>query len=181
MNTLSEDVPIGWMSIIVDRLDTVESIGNDVMLASGVLIGLTSASDQLNSKWGDYDVEDCQQAAEALATGSFIDGGRVAIRGGSAGAYTSLSSVTFAPDPTYFKTACGAYGCVADIESLTKVMEKFEMRYIYTLMGCDPTGGKWDSRNPIKNVAKLSVPLLVRDMMHLAIMCRPCVHAIPLS
>ena len=167
----------------MDRLDTVEFIGNDGTLALCVLIGLTSASDLLNGKWGIYDVDDCKEAATTLSAApySFIDVGRVAIRGGSAGAYTTLSSLTFAPDPTFYKTGCGAYGCVADIESLTKVMEKFEMRYIYTLMGCPPDGGAWDSRNPIKNVSKLRKSLLVRDTMHLTITCGTYMGVILLS
>ncbi|KAG6373267.1 Alpha/Beta hydrolase protein [Boletus reticuloceps] len=117
--------------------------------------------DLLNSNWGIYDIQDCQQAAAAMATGSYIDGKRVAIRGGSAGAYTTLSSVTFAPDPTFYKTACGAYGCVTDVETLTKSTEKFESQYIYTLFGSPPDHGAWDARNPIKNVAKLSVSFLI--------------------
>jgi dipeptidyl aminopeptidase/acylaminoacyl peptidase len=161
---LSEDVPIGWTSIIVDRLDTVEITCKDVTHIIRVLIGLTSSSDLLNCKWGIYDVEDCQQAATALAVSADtpIDGKRVAIRGGSAGAYTTLSSVTFAPDPAYYKTACGAYGCVADPETLTKATEKFESQYIFTLFGSRPDNHAWDPRNPIKHVSKLSVPLLVR-------------------
>jgi dipeptidyl aminopeptidase/acylaminoacyl peptidase len=119
--------------------------------------------DLLNCKWGIYDVEDCQQAATALAVSADtpIDGKRVAIRGGSAGAYTTLSSVTFAPDPAYYKTACGAYGCVADPETLTKATEKFESQYIFTLFGSRPDNHAWDPRNPIKHVSKLSVPLLI--------------------
>ncbi|KAF8433707.1 Alpha/Beta hydrolase protein [Boletus edulis BED1] len=117
--------------------------------------------DLLNSNWGIYDTQDCQQAAAAMATRSYIDGKRVAIRGGSAGAYTTLSSVTFASDPTFYKNACGAYGCVTDVETLTKSTEKFESQYIYSLFGSLPDNGAWDARNPIKNVAKLSVPLLI--------------------
>ena len=159
----------------MDRLDTVECIGNDGTLALCVLIGLTSASDLLNGNWGIYDVDDCKEAATILSSAlyPYIDEQRVAIRGGSAGAYTTLSSLTFAPDEisTFYKTGCGAYGCVADVEYLTKVTEKFEMRYCYTLFGCPPDGGAWDPRNPIKNVGKLSRSLLVRDNIYLIILC----------
>lgn len=167
---LSEDVPIGWTSIIVDRLDTVEIICKDVIVTHifRVLIGLTSASDLLNKKWGISDVEDCQQAATAVASLSLIDLKRVAIRGGSAGAYTTLSSLTFAPAPipTFYKTACGAYGCVTDPETLTTATEKFESQYIFTLFGSKPDNHAWDPRNPTKHVSKLSVPLLVRGTLH---------------
>ena len=102
---------------------------------------------------------------------SYIDGSRVAIRGGSAGGFTTLASLTFAKDTKYYKTACSAYGGVADPTLLTKIIEKFEMQYLYTLFGCPPDGGAWDSRSPIKNITNpktgkpnLSVPLLVRDI-----------------
>lgn len=141
------------------------------------MLWLTSVSDLLNGNWGIYDVDDCREAATIVSTApySYVDASRIAIRGGSAGGYTTLSSLTFAKNPKYYKTACSAYGGVADPTLLTKIMEKFEMRYMYTLFGCPPDGGAWDSRNPIKNITNpktgepnLSVPLLVRDMMHLA-------------
>ncbi|KAN0101277.1 Alpha/Beta hydrolase fold [Tylopilus felleus] len=117
--------------------------------------------DSLNGYWGKYDVQDCQEATTILADKKYIDGNRVAIRGGSAGAYTTLSSVTFAPSPTLYKTACGAYGCVADVQHLTDVTEKFEMRYCYTLFASAPSGGAWDPRNPIDHASNIKVPLLM--------------------
>lgn len=71
---------------------------------------------------GIYDVQDCKEAATILASPqySYIDAERVAIQGGSAGSYTTLS-LTFAPDRTlsYYKCACAAYNCIPDIERLT--------------------------------------------------------------
>lgn len=171
---LSENMLIGWTLIIVDPLDMVETICKNVTHIIRILIETTLASNLLNGKWGIYDVQDCKDAATTLSSDPLtpVDGKRVAIRGGSAGAYTTLASVTFAPEAilTYYKTACGAYGCVADVETLTKVTEKFEMNYIDTLFGCPP-GPAWDSRNPIKHVANLDVPLLVRDTLRFVIMC----------
>lgn len=155
------DIPKGWTSIIVDLPDMAETICKDATRMFRVLIGLTSVSDSLNGYWGKYDVQDCQEAATILADKKYIDGNRVAIRGGSAGAYTTLSSVTFAPSPTLYKTACGAYGCVADVQHLTDVTEKFEMRYCYTLFASAPSGGAWDPRNPIDHASNIKVPLLV--------------------
>ncbi|KAH0838870.1 Alpha/Beta hydrolase protein [Lanmaoa asiatica] len=131
---------------------------------------LTSASELLNGNWGIYDVADCREAATTLSGTSYslIDVNRVTIRGGSAGSYTTLSSLTFAKEPKFYKTACSAYGGVADPALLTQIVEKFEMRYMYTLFGCPPDNGAWDTRSPIKNItnpetgeANLSVPLLM--------------------
>jgi len=153
----------------------VETICKNVTHIFRILIETTSASNLLNGNWGIYDVQDCKDAAKTLASDqySLIDGNRVAIRGGSAGAYTTLASVTSAIDPNdpqpYYKTTCGAYGCVADVETLAGVTEKFEMDYINTLFG-HPPGPVWDSRNPIKHAGNLSVPLLVRDTLCFVIM-----------
>lgn len=128
-------------------------------------------------------MEDCKEAATILSAApySYIDEKRVAIRGGSAGGYTTLSSLTFAPNPKYYKAACSAFGGVADPTYLTHVIEKFESQYMYTLFGSLPDKGAWDSRNPIKNIVNpntgevnFSVPLLVRDALYLRFWPRLC-------
>ncbi|KAF8547974.1 alpha/beta-hydrolase [Imleria badia] len=113
----------------------------------------------LRKHWGEYDIQDCKDAATYLASKGIIDGDRVAIRGGSAGAYTTLSSVTFAlnPQSTYPKSACAAYGCVADVVTLAKAAEKFEIEYVNTLLGDSP----WGPRNPIDHADKMKRPLLM--------------------
>ncbi|KAH0838867.1 Alpha/Beta hydrolase protein [Lanmaoa asiatica] len=121
-------------------------------------------SELLNRNWGRFDVEDCKEAARILSgpQHSLIDVKRVAIRGGSAGGYTTLSSLTFAKEPKFYKTACSAFGGVADPTFLVKIIEKFEMQYIDTLFGCPPDHDAWDPWNPIKHVNKnFSVPLLM--------------------
>lgn len=141
-----------------------------------ILFGLTSVSALLYNNWGIFDVEDCKQAHKILAGESLIDVKRVAIRGGSAGAYTTLSSLTFAPEPGYYKAACSAYGGVADPTTLTRIIEKLESQYMYRLFGSLPDGGAWDKRNPIKNIknpqtgnVNFSVPLLVREALSLVV------------
>jgi len=114
----------------------------------------------LYGKWGVYDVADCKIAHQLLSEAGLIDPKLVAIRGGSAGAYTTLSSLTFAPDPGYYKAACGAYGCVTNPTYLTKVIEKLESQYIYTLFGSPPGGAVWEQRNPTDHIkGNFSVPL----------------------
>jgi dipeptidyl aminopeptidase/acylaminoacyl peptidase len=69
---------------------------------------LTSCS---QSNWGIVDVHDTVQAVSKLAEMGKIDGERVAIRGGSAGGYTALGSLT---DSKVFSAGISLYG-VADI------------------------------------------------------------------
>jgi dipeptidyl aminopeptidase/acylaminoacyl peptidase len=115
----------------------------------------------LRGHWGEYDNQDCKEASVSLAAEGTIDGDRVAIRGGSAGAYTALSAVTFALDPesTYPKSACAAYGCVADVVTLAEAAEKFEIEYVNTLLGGTPD--TWSPRNPIDHADKMTKPLLM--------------------
>ena len=49
----------------------------------------------LNGNWGIVDVDDCANAALHLVHQGLADGDRLAIRGGSAGGYTTLAALTF--------------------------------------------------------------------------------------
>jgi dienelactone hydrolase len=68
-------------------------------------------SSRWQSNWGIVDVHDTVQAVSKLAEMGKIDGERVAIRGGSAGGYTALGSLT---DSKIFSAGISLYG-VADI------------------------------------------------------------------
>src|SRR3989449_6067824 len=50
---------------------------------------------RLNGQWGVVDVADCANAARYLVERGEVDGRRLAIRGGSAGGYTTLCALVF--------------------------------------------------------------------------------------
>ena len=50
--------------------------------------------ERLNGQWGIVDVDDCVNAAQHLVRQDRVDGERLAIRGGSAGGYTTLAALT---------------------------------------------------------------------------------------
>ena len=54
--------------------------------------------DALKGQWGIADVEDCVAAARFLVERGDVDPARMAIRGGSAGGYTTLAALTFRPE-----------------------------------------------------------------------------------
>ncbi len=54
--------------------------------------------ERLNGMWGIVDTEDCINAARYLAEQGEVDGQRLAIRGGSAGGYTTLCALVFHDD-----------------------------------------------------------------------------------
>lgn len=112
----------------------------------------------LNGQWGIVDVEDCIAGAQYLVARGDVDGAKLAIRGGSAGGYTTLVALTF-----YRLFAAGAshFG-VADLEALAKDTHKFESRYLDRLVGPYPERADlYRARSPIHHTDKLSCPLIL--------------------
>ena len=81
---------------------------------------------RLNGNWGIVDVNDCSNAARYLAQQGLVDENRLAIRGGSAGGYTTLAALTFRD---VFQAGASHYG-VSDLEALATDTHKFESRYL---------------------------------------------------
>ena len=50
---------------------------------------------RLNGQWGLIDVDDCANGAAYLVERGEVDGERLAIKGSSAGGYTTLAALTF--------------------------------------------------------------------------------------
>ena len=113
---------------------------------------------RLNGQWGIVDVDDCVNGARYLAQRGEVDGNRLAIRGGSAGGYTTLCALTFREA---FKAGASHYG-ISDLEALAKDTHKFESRYLDRLIG--PYPGLRDlyvARSPIHFTARLNCPMIL--------------------
>jgi dipeptidyl aminopeptidase/acylaminoacyl peptidase len=112
--------------------------------------------ERLRGKWGIVDVDDCVNGARHLAASGQVDGKRMAIRGGSAGGYTTLCALTFR---TVFATGASYYG-VSDLEALAKDTHKFESRYLDGLIGPYPARRDiYIERSPVHFAERLSVPI----------------------
>ena len=113
----------------------------------------------LYGKWGVADVEDCLAIVRHLAAEGRIDGRRTAIRGGSAGGFTTLAALTN-PDNT-FATGASYYG-VADLMALVQDTHKFESRYLDQLVGPLPEAAQvYRERSPITHIERLAVPVVL--------------------
>ncbi len=113
----------------------------------------------LKGAWGVVDVVDCIAAARWLAEQGRVDPARLAIRGGSAGGYTTLAAL--AHDDTPFAAGADHFG-VADLEVLAAETHKFESRYLDRLIGPYPARRDvYVERSPIHHVEKLTRPLIV--------------------
>ena len=113
---------------------------------------------RLNGQWGIVDVDDCVNGARYLAEGGYVDANRLAIRGGSAGGYTTLSALTFRD---IFKAGASYYG-ISDLEAMTRDTHKFESRYLDSLIGPYPEErDRYRERSPIHFTDRLSCPLIL--------------------
>lgn len=100
----------------------------------------------LNGTWGIVDTDDCIAAATYLAERGDVDPQRMAIRGGSAGGYTTLCALTF---HDVFRAGASYFG-VADAEALATDTHKFESRYLDGLIGPYPEAqATYRERSPI--------------------------------
>ncbi|KAG9315059.1 alpha beta-hydrolase [Chiua virens] len=119
---------------------------------------------RLDGNWGIVDVQDCHDAATLLAAApySLIDVSRVAIRGGSAGGFTTLAAVSFAPNPGFFKAAASSFG-ISDLFSFAQFTHKYELRYGDKLLGgtAQKVPEVYAARSAVNHADKIVTPLLV--------------------
>jgi dipeptidyl aminopeptidase/acylaminoacyl peptidase len=112
---------------------------------------------RLDGKWGLVDVADCVHGARYLVKNAEVDGEQLAIRGGSAGGYTTLCALVFT---TAFKAAASYYG-VSDLETLARDTHKFESRYMDRLIGPYPSSQQlYRQRSPVHFIDALSCPVI---------------------
>lgn len=117
--------------------------------------------ERLREQWGVVDVADCAAVARALAEEGTADPERIAIRGGSAGGFTSAASMT----------ATGAYRAatikfpILDLAQWTGhggEVHDFESQYVYGLVGPLPeTVERHRERSPMHRLESLAGPVLL--------------------
>jgi dipeptidyl aminopeptidase/acylaminoacyl peptidase len=114
--------------------------------------------DGLRGAWGIVDVDDCTNAATWLVSQGLADPNRLAIRGGSAGGFTTLSALAFRD---VFSAGASHFG-VGDLEALARDTHKFESRYLDLLVAPYPERvDVYRERSPIHFVDRIRCPVLV--------------------
>ncbi len=112
---------------------------------------------RLDGSWGVVDVDDCVNVAAFLADENKVDKNRLIIRGGSAGGYTTLSSLAFRKA---FKAGASYYG-ISDLEIFAKDTHKFESRYLDRLIGPFPEKRElYRERSAINYLDEISAPVI---------------------
>jgi dipeptidyl aminopeptidase/acylaminoacyl peptidase len=114
--------------------------------------------ERLYGQWGVVDMEDCIHAARYLVSRGHVDEARLAIRGGSAGGYTTLCALVFSD---VFSAGASYYG-VADLVALAKDTHKFESRYLDKLVGPYPEAAEiYQQRSPVHFADRISCPVIL--------------------
>ncbi len=112
----------------------------------------------LNGTWGIVDRLDCVNLARHLVAEGRVDPTALAIKGGSAGGFTTLSALTFNDD---FTVGASRYG-VGDLETLATDTHKFEARYLDSLIGPYPERRDlYIDRSPVNHTDLLNTPMAV--------------------
>ena len=113
--------------------------------------------ERLYGRWGVVDVDDCCSGATFLAEAARVDGRRMAITGGSAGGYTTLSCLAFRD---VFAAGSSHFG-VSDCEALATETHKFESRYLDKLIGPYPQRRDlYVERSPVHHVEGFNCPVI---------------------
>tara|TARA_B100000586_G_scaffold198510_1_gene146867 strand:+ start:17450 stop:19399 length:1950 start_codon:yes stop_codon:yes gene_type:complete len=114
--------------------------------------------DSLKGNWGVYDTDDCIAAVDFLSEKGYVDSSRVAIKGGSAGGYTTINALTF-----HNRFAVGAtYYGIADLSVFIDDTHKFESKYLESLIGKYPEEKeKYYKRSAINFTDQLSCPMII--------------------
>jgi dienelactone hydrolase len=114
--------------------------------------------ERLRGTWGLTDVRDCVDGALELVRAGLADPRRLSIRGGSAGGYTTLATLTTSD---VFAAGISLYG-IGDLETLASDTHKFESHYTDALVAPYPAGRQtYVDRSPIHHLDRLSCPMLI--------------------
>jgi dipeptidyl aminopeptidase/acylaminoacyl peptidase len=118
--------------------------------------------ERLRRQWGVVDVEDAVAAARWLVDNGLADAGRLAIRGGSAGGWTTLAAVTTGAGAGGTFKAAASYSGVADLQDFAERTHDFESRYLDGLIGPLPGfDAVYAERAPIGHVTDATCPILL--------------------
>ncbi|BAY50820.1 putative peptidase [Thermostichus vulcanus NIES-2134] len=111
----------------------------------------------LRGQWGVVDVADCVAGAQYLVAQGRVAGDRLAIRGSSAGGYTTLCALTFTQ---VFHVGASYYG-IGDLLRLLKETHAFEAHYFDQLIAPYPEGADlYRQRSPLYHADCLTCPVI---------------------
>ena len=118
--------------------------------------------ERLRREWGNVDVQDAIAAAKWVVESAGADPDRLAIRGGSAGGWTTLAAVTTGTRRARVFSAAASYYGVSDLRDFAATTHDFESHYLDGLIG--PLPGfetLYEERAPVGHVTAATCPILL--------------------
>lgn len=117
---------------------------------------------RLRGNWGVVDVEDCAAVARALADEGSADPARLAVRGGSAGGWTSAASLTSPATAGLYACATITYPILDLTGWATDETHDFESQYLESLIGpLAEHPERYRDRSPALHADRVSSPFLL--------------------
>ena len=119
--------------------------------------------ERLREQWGVVDVEDCEAVATALAAEGTADRSRLAVRGGSAGGWTTAASL--AGSDVY---ACGCISFpVLDLRGwVDSGTHDFESQYLESLIGpFAEVPERYLERAPLSHTDRVTAPFVILQVL----------------
>ncbi|HSZ43051.1 MAG TPA: prolyl oligopeptidase family serine peptidase, partial [Trebonia sp.] len=118
--------------------------------------------ERLRREWGVVDIQDAIAAAKWVVESAGADAARLAIRGGSAGGWTTLAAVTTGTRRARVFSAAASYYGVSDLRDFAATTHDFESHYLDGLIG--PLPGfetLYEGRAPVGHVTAATCPILL--------------------
>ncbi|UED87215.1 prolyl oligopeptidase family serine peptidase [Streptomyces profundus] len=129
--------------------------------------------ERLRGNWGVVDVADCAAVARGLVAEGAADPARLAIRGGSAGGYTTASSLTDQDTAGLYAAGTIIYPLLDMVSWSREGTHDFESHYLESLIGpLDEVPDRYRERSPVHHAERIVAPFVLLQGLDDRI-CRP--------
>ena len=129
--------------------------------------------ERLREQWGVVDVNDCADVVAVLVKEGIADPARVAIRGGSAGGWTTACALVADPEAAVYRCGTIRFPVLDPAEWRTGGTHDFESQYLDGLIGAWPEhADRYRERSPVARADRIAVPFILLQGMQDAV-CPP--------
>ena len=129
--------------------------------------------ERLHGGWGVVDVEDCAAVVAALVAEGLADGRRIAIRGGSAGGWTSAAALAADPEGAVYRCGAIRFPVLDPVGWRSGGTHDLESRYLDGLIGPWPQArARYLEVSPLERAESIAVPFVLLQGMQDAV-CPP--------
>lgn len=118
--------------------------------------------ERLRGRWGVVDVEDCAAVARALVAEGVAAPGRLAIRGGSAGGYTTAASLSDPATADLYAAGAISYPLLDLASWASGGTHDLESRYLESLVGpLAEVPERYRERSPVHRADRITAPFVL--------------------